>query len=250
MKRKAEKRVRYFHISYVLTPTFVKSARHVELCSRPAAMSQVSIRQVRSLFFHRQGETLTKLTLTRYSYFSHSSELAMSSWSTDGADALTPCGHCDNCTRPPEQVQKKDVTLETWQLLKITDYVTQDGASLTLKMLASLARGSGGGAYEVSRGGKGRGKEKEKVNMDLDAIAGGPVNLTQEVCGFFYVSRCFHSPFLFWKGNRISSGGYARTKVPAGELPPDGVPDAGVRGSWAAGAEVDPFDARDAGGDE
>ena len=75
------------------------------------------------------------------------------------------------------------MTVETWQLLKITDYVTQDGASLTLKMLASLARGSGGSAYEVSRGGKGRGKgkEKEKVNMDLKAIAGGPVNLTQEV---------------------------------------------------------------------
>ena len=173
----------------------------------------------------------------------------MSSWSTDGADALTPCGHCDNCTRPPEQVQKKDVTVEMWQVLKIMDHVIQDGANVTLKMLASLARGSAGGAYEVSRGGKGRGKDKEKVNLDLKAIAGGPVNLTQEVCGLKkHVSRCFHSTFR--KGNRISSGEYARTEVPAGELPPDVVPDAGLSGSRAAGAEVDSFDARDAGGDE
>ena len=129
----------------------------------------------------------------------------MSSWSTDGADALTPCGHCDNCTRPPEEVQKKDVTVEAWQLLKITDYATQDGANLTLKMLASLARGSGGGGYEVSRGGNGRGgkgKEKEKVNIDLNAIAGGPVNLTQEVCGtfmFLVVSIQVFSFLLFGK---------------------------------------------------
>ena len=179
----------------------------------------------------------------------------MSSWSTDGADALTPCGHCDNCTRPPEEVQKKDVTLETWQLLKITDYATQDGANLTLKMLASLARGSGGGGYEVLRGGNGRGgkgKEREKVNIDLNAIAGGPVNLTQEVCGIFIflVFSIQVFSFLFWKGNRISTGGYARTEVPTGELPPDGVPDAGIFGPWTAGAEVDPFDARGAGGDE
>ena len=64
---------------------------------------------------------------------------------------------------------------------------------------------------------------------------------------------CFSSPFIFssiLKGNRIPIGGYARTEVPAGELPPDGVPYTGVPCSWAAGAEVDPPDPRDARGYE
>ena len=48
---------------------------------------------------------------------------AMSSCSIDDANALRPCGHYDNCTLPPEQVQKKEVTVEMWQLRKITDRV-------------------------------------------------------------------------------------------------------------------------------
>ena len=108
----------------------------------------------------------------------------MSSWTTGDSDALTPCGHCDNCTRPARDVDRKDVTLEAWQLLKILTAVEQDGGNLTLNMLAGLARGAGGGMYDVSHGGgkkNGKGKTKEKVALDLDDVAGGVVELTKDV---------------------------------------------------------------------
>lgn len=111
----------------------------------------------------------------------------MSSWTTDDSDALTRCGHCDNCTRPPEEIDRRNVALETWQLLKIVSAVERDGANLTLNMLATLARGNGGGAYEVIQGGRGRkgkGKTKEKVGLDLDDVAGGKVNLSKDVSHF------------------------------------------------------------------
>lgn len=111
----------------------------------------------------------------------------MSSWTTGDSDALTRCGHCDNCTRPAGEVDRRDVTLEAWQLLKIATAVEQDGGSLTLNMLAGLARGVGGGAYEVSHGSgrkNGKGKSKEKMAMDLDSVAGGAVDLTKDVSFF------------------------------------------------------------------
>jgi ATP-dependent DNA helicase Q1 len=126
-----------------------------------------------------------------YRYFSHSSQLSMSSWTTGDADVLTRCGHCDNCTRSAGDIDRKDVTLEAWQLLKITAAVQQDGVNLTLNMLAGLARGAGGGVYEVSHNsggkmGKGKAKEKEKLTMDLDDIAGGVVDLTRDVSPFVW----------------------------------------------------------------
>ena len=119
-----------------------------------------------------------------YRYFSHSSQLSMSSWTTGDSDALTRCGHCDNCTRPAADTDRKDVTVEAWQLLQIVAAVQQDGGNLTLNMLARLARGKGGGVYEVSHGGggkKSKGKSKEKMTLDLDEVAGGAVALKSNV---------------------------------------------------------------------
>ncbi|KAF9460286.1 ATP-dependent DNA helicase [Collybia nuda] len=116
-------------------------------------------------------------------YFSHSSQISISSWSTDDSDALTRCGHCDNCIRPPEEIDRRNVTLETWRLLRIVSAVEKDGGNLTLNMLATLARGNGGGAYEVTQGGrgkKGKGKTKEKVGLDLEEVAGGKVDLSKD----------------------------------------------------------------------
>ena len=112
-------------------------------------------------------------------YFSHSSQLSISSWTTEDAGALDPCGHCDNCTRSPDSIERKDVTLATWQILKIIDAVRKSGGKLTMVMLANLARGLQGGSYEVSQGGKNR--SKEKVNLDLEAIAGGAVDMNRTV---------------------------------------------------------------------
>ncbi|KAJ3554988.1 hypothetical protein NP233_g12309 [Leucocoprinus birnbaumii] len=113
-------------------------------------------------------------------YFSHSSNLSIASWTTEDQDALERCGHCDNCTRPPETIERKNVSLQTWQLLKIANYVYRIGGKTTVNILAGLARNAGGGALDVAAGGKGKRKAKEKVNLDLEDIAGGIVDLHKD----------------------------------------------------------------------
>ena len=81
--------------------------------------------------------------------------------------------------RPPDSIERKDVTLATWQILKIVDAVRISGGKLTMGMLANLARGLQGGSYEVSQGG--RNGFKGKVNLDLETIAGGPVDMNKTV---------------------------------------------------------------------
>ena len=110
----------------------------------------------------------------------------MSAWATQEADAHARCGHCDNCTRPPETIEQRNVTLQAWQIVKIAEQIARDGGRVTLGMLADLVRGAGGGAFGVAAGGKrGRGKgktaDKEKVNLDLDDVAGGKVALGRDV---------------------------------------------------------------------
>lgn len=98
----------------------------------------------------------------------------MSSWTTDETDALARCGHCDNCTRPPESVEHRDVTVEAWQILKILEYVQRHGGRLTLKGLSDVAHS---GNFE----GKNGGKKTEKQNIDLDNVADGKINLSKDV---------------------------------------------------------------------
>ena len=123
------------------------------------------------------GDYRTDQLVSRY--FSHSAQLSISSWTTEDAGALDPCGHCDNCTRSPNSVERKDVTLATWQILKIVDAVRKTGGKLTLVMLAGLARGLQGGLYEVNQGG--RNELKKKVKLDLETVAGGPVDMNRPV---------------------------------------------------------------------
>ncbi|KAF7310790.1 ATP-dependent DNA helicase [Mycena chlorophos] len=110
-------------------------------------------------------------------YFSHSSQLSMSSWTTAEKNALAPCNHCDNCTRSPDSFTQRDVTLEAWQILRVVDAVKATGGQLTLAMLADLARGAGGGNYDVGGGRRG----KEKMDLNLQAVCGGKVALKKEV---------------------------------------------------------------------
>lgn len=107
----------------------------------------------------------------------------MSSWTTDDSNALARCGHCDNCLREPDSFDHKDVTLESWRILKIVDAVQHSGGNLTLTMLADLAKGNGGASYSVSTGGgrKGKGKAKETADLDLDLVCGGKVDLKKDV---------------------------------------------------------------------
>ena len=114
------------------------------------------------------------LSLRRY--FSHSSQLSVASWTTDETGALDPCGHCDNCTRPREALAPRDVTLATWQILKVVEAVRQTGTKLTLGQLVVLARGGKKGAYEVKKG-----RKKEQTTLDLERVAGGPVEMSKFV---------------------------------------------------------------------
>jgi ATP-dependent DNA helicase Q1 len=108
-------------------------------------------------------------------YFSASSDLSISSWTTEDSDALTGCGHCDNCTRKPGSVNRRDVTLEAWQVLKVSEAVHNSNGRLTISMLAEMVRGTGSGTV------KGKGRESEKITVDLEAIAGGKINLSRDV---------------------------------------------------------------------
>lgn len=112
-------------------------------------------------------------------YFSASSDLSMASWTTNESDAMDRCGHCDNCTRPPANVEHKDVTVEAWQILKILEAVEGSGGRLTIAGLSDLSRGLGGGSFETGGGGKRR-NAKEKIQIDYDSVAGGKVRLSKD----------------------------------------------------------------------
>ncbi|KAG8799909.1 hypothetical protein FRC16_004113 [Serendipita sp. 398] len=114
-------------------------------------------------------------------YFSASSSLSLSAWSAEGSQTLSPCGHCDNCTRSPDELERdKDVTVEAWKILQIVRTIKDEGGKATLSMLSDLVRGAGGGSFESSNGGKGKGKQKEKVPLDVDAICGGKVEMHKD----------------------------------------------------------------------
>lgn len=110
-------------------------------------------------------------------YFSASSDLSMASWTTQESRATDRCGHCDNCTRSPDTVEQRDVTLEAWQILKILETVSAQGGRQTIAGLGDIARGLGGGAFEASSK---RRKTKEKLQFDYEAISGGKVELSKD----------------------------------------------------------------------
>lgn len=119
------------------------------------------------------------------SYFSTSSSVAVSSWTADSAESLTRCGHCDNCVRPPEDVEARNLNTEAWQILRVAQAIESEGGHVTIGMLADLVRGAGGASFSVSAqtgGRKRKSQSKEKVGLDLDAVAGGKVALGKDVC--------------------------------------------------------------------
>jgi ATP-dependent DNA helicase Q1 len=75
----------------------------------------------------------------------------------------------------------QDVTIESWQLLKVVEAANGEGGRLTVGMLADLSRGLGGGAFNVVSNGKGKGKATAKAAFDLEEVAGGKLALSKEV---------------------------------------------------------------------
>ncbi len=117
-------------------------------------------------------------------YFSTSSKTPMASWTTVEEDATTRCGHCDNCTRAPETVVRKDVTLEAWQILKVAEYVQERKGTATLGQLSELARGGAKSEFNFDSHTR-KGKQgSAKGSVDLENVCGGKVQLPKEV--FFH----------------------------------------------------------------
>lgn len=108
-----------------------------------------------------------------------SSNLNVASWSTNDEDAMTRCGHCDNCTRAPETIDRKDVSTEAWKILRVAEHVKRQKGRVTLNQLAELARGGGKGEFGLSGPASKSGPGKATAN--LQDICGGPIKLTKDV---------------------------------------------------------------------
>ncbi|PPQ78009.1 hypothetical protein CVT25_015565 [Psilocybe cyanescens] len=128
------------------------------------------------LKFAEELEECRKVAFAQY--FSHSSQVSINinSFSTEEVGALDPCKHCDNCIRSPESIERRDVTLATWQILQVVNAVQRAGGRLTLSMLATLARGGNKGAFEASQA---RRSAATKQTLDIQDVAGGRVDLSK-----------------------------------------------------------------------
>ncbi|WWD07841.1 hypothetical protein V865_005947 [Kwoniella europaea PYCC6329] len=138
------------------------------------------------LRFAQDLKTCRKVAFAKY--FSASAHLSASAW--DAPDALSSssgststCEICDNCLRDPSSIITKDVTAETWKILKVAQYVQNEGGRVTLANLSDLVRGLGGGLFGVVGGGEGKkGKRKlngEKEKVDLEDL-GGKITLGKD----------------------------------------------------------------------
>ncbi|KAI0674662.1 P-loop containing nucleoside triphosphate hydrolase protein [Trametes maxima] len=131
------------------------------------------------LKFASDIEECRKIQFARY--FSESSHLSLNSWNTEEGDALARCGHCDNCTRPPETVDRIDARVHAWKILRVAQAVHRAGQQATMAQLCDLARGlGGGGAADGGVKGKGKKHAKAKASVDVEEVAGSKVELSRE----------------------------------------------------------------------
>ncbi|PWN37336.1 ATP-dependent DNA helicase [Meira miltonrushii] len=103
-----------------------------------------------------------------------------------GDDAA--CEKCDNCLNKPAE---KDVTQESWKLLKVLQDAYESGARITMAGLCDLARGLGNGEFTTaSRGGKR--KAGGVASLDVKGLIGEKVLLSkddaEQVCVQLYLS--------------------------------------------------------------
>lgn len=77
----------------------------------------------------------------------------------------------------------KDVTLDTWKVIKVIEEMERTGGRGTLASVSDLVRGLGKGGYTVLAGGnsKKRKPDPEKATMDITALVGNKVELNKDV---------------------------------------------------------------------
>ncbi|KAL6299341.1 P-loop containing nucleoside triphosphate hydrolase protein [Sparassis latifolia] len=129
------------------------------------------------LRFAQDVEQCRKIQFAKY--FNSSADLSMDVWTTGDEDAETPCGHCDNCTRSAELVDRRDITLAAWRVLKVVEIVNKRGGFVTVAQLADLVRGHGGSSFHAKVK-KGRKTVREKVHLDLNEVAGGKLEYSKQ----------------------------------------------------------------------
>lgn len=93
------------------------------------------------LRFTNDIRTCRKVAFARH--FSDTVSLDVHAWAADGQDPLAPCGHCDNCTRPPESIKEKNVALDAWRVVTIAQAGRMQKVNLTLADLSGALRGVG-----------------------------------------------------------------------------------------------------------
>lgn len=168
-------------------------AEDVEQCRKIQFATQVVLSFLHPLLLREKHHAKTG----PYRYFSQSSNLSIASWSTSDSSALQRCGHCDNCLRPQDAVHRRDVTLDAWKILKVATLVNRAGGKVTLSGLADLARGLGGGKFEVNQGKRG----KMKCSLDLEAECGGKVVGIDKTVRFFSHTLLFFFLLIAPPGN-------------------------------------------------
>ena len=151
----------------------------------------------------------------------------MAAWTADSdgdGDTLARCGHCDNCTRPPETIDARDVTLDAWRVLRVVQRVAQKKRYVTLPMLTDLVRGA-------------QNERTLKLDVDVHAVAGGKVALRKEVRAragaravpMRVIVRRRRTDYAFRRRScgsaRCAGRGGARDPPAARELPPGDVLD-------------------------
>ena len=110
------------------------------------------------------------------------------------ASVHDPCTTCDNCTRDPATYAEHDVTLPAWQILRVAEEIKDRGVSITIKKLAEIARGLGGGTVSSgTKRKKGRSASGPET-IDIEDVAGGKVDMKQEVgwARWYVASTYFH----------------------------------------------------------
>lgn len=156
-------------------PYLPLSVSPIALCARHGGLPQGPICEVCSSASPAPPADHAAIFLGHHvhRYFSVASELAMDSWSTADEGAEDPCGHCDNCTRSQETVDRRDVRLAAWQILQVLQAAKGQKCDLSVNQLADLVRGSGSSSSGKTVKGAG------KLAIDVDAVAGGKMKYSK-----------------------------------------------------------------------